>query len=199
MMLIEQTSVPTAVLPVAMFRDHLRLGTGFADDPVQDGILEQVLRASISAIEARTGKILISRDFLWSLTGWREVAYQALPVAPVQSIIGVKTFDRVGAETAVDPAKYALQKDTHRPRLVATGACLPAIPVGGLAEVSFVAGFGSDWNEMPADISQAVLLLANHYYEHRHEAEQNGGVMPFGVTSLIAPYRTVRILGGGSR
>ena len=29
-----------AALPVADFKDHLRLGTGFADDAVQDGVLE---------------------------------------------------------------------------------------------------------------------------------------------------------------
>ena len=31
MMLIEQTSVPLSALPVAEFKDHLRLGTGFSD------------------------------------------------------------------------------------------------------------------------------------------------------------------------
>ena len=50
MMLVEQTTVPTAALPVAEFKDHLRLGTGFADDGVQDDVLETYLRAAIATI-----------------------------------------------------------------------------------------------------------------------------------------------------
>lgn len=71
MLLVEDTTIPTAVLPVADFRDHLRLGTGFADDGLQDAVLERHLRAAMAAIEARTGKILIARDFTWTLTAGR--------------------------------------------------------------------------------------------------------------------------------
>jgi len=198
MMLIEQTTVPAAALPVLPFKDHLRLGTGFADDGLQDSVLEQLLRASMAAIEARTGKVLISRDFLWSLTGWREPGQQALPVAPVTAITAVSTFDRLGDETLIDASRYVLQRDYHRPRLVSTGACLPDIPPAGLAEVSFQAGFGAAWGDVPADLLQAVFLLGAHYYENRNETAPAGSAMPFGVNALIARYRTVRILGGGA-
>ena len=39
MMLVEETSVPADVLPVAGFKAHLRLGSGFSDDAVQDAVL----------------------------------------------------------------------------------------------------------------------------------------------------------------
>jgi uncharacterized phiE125 gp8 family phage protein len=42
-------------------------------------------------------------------------------------------------------------------------------------------------------------MLAAHYYEYRHEMGLSGGCMPFGVSSLIERYRTVRLLGGGAR
>ncbi len=32
MMLIEETAVPEVALPIAQFKSHLRLGTGFSDD-----------------------------------------------------------------------------------------------------------------------------------------------------------------------
>ena len=82
MMLVEQSTIPVSALPVAEFKDHLRLGTGFADDGIQDTMLEGQLRAALAAIEARTGKILIQRDFLWTVNAWRDFAKQALPVAP---------------------------------------------------------------------------------------------------------------------
>jgi len=59
-MLTEDTIVPTEALPIAAFREHLRMGTGFAEDTLQDGLLERHLRAALAAIEARTGKILFT-------------------------------------------------------------------------------------------------------------------------------------------
>ncbi len=95
MMLVEQTTVPTEALPVAQFKDHLRLGTGFADDGVQDNVLESYLRAAMAAIEARTGKILITRSFTWTLTAWRDLSTQALPVGPVSAITQLTITDRL--------------------------------------------------------------------------------------------------------
>lgn len=63
MMLIELTPVPGAALPVQALKDHLRLGTGFADGTMQDGLVESCLRAAMAAIEGRIGKTLISRSF----------------------------------------------------------------------------------------------------------------------------------------
>ncbi|MCK0139028.1 hypothetical protein [Aliiroseovarius sp. F47248L] len=200
MMLVEQTTVPGAVLPVAQFKDHLRLGTGFADDGVQDAVLESYLRAAIAAIEARTGKILLSRSFTWTLTAWRDLATQALPVAPVSQITSLKIIDRLGGEEVINTARYVLEPDMHRPRLVSTGLCLPAIPVGGQVVIAFEAGFGASWADMPADLAQAVMLLAASYYENRSDM---GGTAigqsqwPSAVAALIQRYRTVRLFGGG--
>lgn len=72
MMLTEETPVPLAALPVEEFKDHLRLGSGFADDGLQDGLIESYLRAAMAVIEGRIGKMLYRRRFQWVLEGWRE-------------------------------------------------------------------------------------------------------------------------------
>ncbi len=198
MMLIEETAVPQAALPLAEFKTHLRLGTGFSDDGIQDAVLESFLRAAVATIEARTSKILIERSFSWTLSIWRDVSGQALPIAPVSAITSVILRDRADDEEMIDPSHYRLEMDTHRPVLRSAGAILPAIPPGGTAEVGFVAGLSADWAGLPADLGQAVLLLAAHYYEHRNETALGSGCMPFGVTSLIERYRNVRIFGGGA-
>ena len=196
MMLVEQTTVPTAALPVAEFKDHLRLGTGFADDGVQDDVLEAYLRAAIATIEARTSKALVSRGFSWTLTAWRDLAAQALPLAPVSAITSLSIVDRLGAEEVIDSAAYVLEPDMHRPRLVTTGYTLPVIPVAGSAVIVFDAGFGAAWSDVPADLGHAVKMLAALYYENRgtHAGEVE---MPAGVASLIARFRPVRLFGGG--
>ena len=89
-MLIEQTVVPPGVLPVQAMKDHLRLGTGFADDSMQDGLIVAHLRAAIATIEGRTGKALLARRFLLRLDRWREDrGAQALPMAPVSALVSL--------------------------------------------------------------------------------------------------------------
>lgn len=198
MMLIEQTTVPGAALPVQAMKDHLRLGTGFADDGMQDGLIESYLRAAMAAIEGRIGKALISRRYLLTLEDWRHGAEQALPVAPVSSIVSVTLVDAAAVATVVDPARYRLVTDMHRPKLAAAGAMLPLVPTDGRVEVAFDAGFGAAWVAVPGDLAQAVMLLAAEYYERRHDAGVREGGLPFGVVSLIERWRTVRVLGGGA-
>ena len=198
MMLTELTAVPAAALPVQPFKDHLRLGTGFADDGAQDGLAAAYLRAAMAAIEARTGKVLVARRFGWTLTHWRDAGEQALPLAPVRAIEALVMADRLGGETVVDPARYRLIPDMHRPRIAGAGRLLPSIPTGGTATVTIEAGFGPAWADVPADLAQAVFLLAAQYHEDRHDRGPGDAGMPFGVSALIERWRTVRVLGGGA-
>ncbi|MEO0390415.1 MAG: head-tail connector protein [Pseudomonadota bacterium] len=199
MMLIEETPVPNAALPLDAFKAHLRLGTGFGTEALQDEVLEGYLRAAIAAVEARTGKVLISRDYSWSEVAWRDAAGAPFPVAPVQSITQVDLVARDGTRTELPASIYWLERDGIRPRLRPVGAQLPAIPPQGTAVVQFVAGYGAAWTDLPADLRQAVLLLAAHYYEYRDETSLGDGCMPFGVSSLIERYKVVRIGAGGAR
>lgn len=194
-MLIEQTAVPAAALPVQALRDHLRLGTGFGTEGLQDGVLEGHLRAALAAVEARIGKALLARQFRLELAGWRDAGAQALPVAPVRAVTAVRLRDAAGETTVVAPARYRLQADRHRPRLLAVGLMLPEVPVDGLAEVVFEAGFGAGWAEVPPDLAQAVLLLAAKFYEQRHDG--GGLALPGAVQALLERWRNVRLLGGG--
>ncbi|MCC1493422.1 head-tail connector protein [Cognatishimia sp. F0-27] len=193
MILVEETQVPDVVLPVVQLRTHLRLGTGFAEDDVQDAVLSSFLRAALAAIEARTSKSLIRRAFLLTLTQWRDASGMVLPIAPVTGITGITLIDKFGAAQNVDPSGFALRVDAQSPRLVPTGSFLPPVPELGSAEVRFEAGYAQDFQELPSDLAQAVLMLAAHYYEYRDETALSQGCMPFGVTSLIARYRPVRL------
>lgn len=192
-MLVEETQVPEAALPVEALKRHLRLGSGFAEDDLQDGVLASFLRAAIAAIEGRTDKALIAREFKLSLSKWRNAEAQKLPIAPIQTVEDVSLIDRFGGTVDVDASVYRLKKDPFEPVLYSVGTVLPNIPHKGTVEVRFVAGFGPSFDQIPGDLFQAVLLLAAHYYEYRDETALSQGCMPFGVTSLIARYRSVRL------
>jgi uncharacterized phiE125 gp8 family phage protein len=197
-MLNEDTAIPVAALPIGAMRDHLRLGTGFAEEGLQDGLIEAYLRAAIAVIEGRTGKALLQRVFRWVLDDWRDPAAQALPVAPVRSIASVTLRDGAGGSTVLDAGIYLVIADLHRPRLAPTGQLLPSVPGGGQVEVVFTAGFGTAWSDVPADLRQAVLMLAADLYERRDEMGLREQGLPFAILSLIERWRTVRVLGGGT-
>jgi uncharacterized phiE125 gp8 family phage protein len=193
MMLIETTTIQDAALPVEAFKAHLRLGTGFGEDTVQDGVLKGFLRAALAAIEARTGKALLERSFSWTVNRWRKPERETLPLAPVSSLSELVLIDADGGETVQPIESYRLQQDGQSPVVRPVGACLPVIDQAGAARISFVAGMAATWAELPADLAQAVLLLAAHYYEYRNETALGDGCMPFGVTSLIQRYRPMRL------
>ncbi|KPQ06769.1 MAG: Phage QLRG family, putative DNA packaging [Rhodobacteraceae bacterium HLUCCA12] len=191
--LTEITAVPEAVLPVAAFRGHLRLGTGFADDASNDAALAQYLRAAIAVVEGRTGKALLARGFRLVLPCWRWPDAQVLPIAPVAAVDAITVRDATGTASEIAAARWRLERDRHRPRIVATGALLPAVPAGGQVEVAFTAGFGPDWSDVPDDLAQAVFLLAAQYHEGRTGA---GDEVPVSVAALTAGWQPMRLSAG---
>ena len=197
-MLTEQTTVSGAALPLQALKDHLRLGSGFADDGMQDALIESHLRAAMAAIEARIGKVLLARRFLLTLQDWRAAGEQPIPVAPVSALVMVTLRDALGVPTVVAPARYRLVADTHRPKLAAVRMLLPSVPSDGQIEIVFDAGFGAVWGAVPPDLAQAVLLLAAEFYERRLEISGRSFGLPVTVQGLIEKWRTVRVLGGGA-
>jgi hypothetical protein len=49
----------------------------------------------------------------------------------------------------------------------------------------------SDFDPVPADVKQAILQLAAHFYANREAAiiGSSGNELPFGVADLLRPYR----------
>jgi uncharacterized phiE125 gp8 family phage protein len=198
MMLDEETVVPDTALPVEAFKLHLRQGTGFSDDGLQDEVLHAFLRAAMSAVEGRTGKALIEREFVWQIEAWRATDRVGLPLAPVSALTQFVIEDAQGAQTAIPMDVWRLVPDMQRPLVIALGGALPAIPTGGCARLSFLGGFGPEWSDLPPDLAQAVMMLAAHYYEYRQDMALGAGCMPFGVTALVERYRPIRLFGAGA-
>lgn len=199
MMLVEETAPTQEALPVADLRVQLRLGTGFdlPEDAAEDAALAGFLRAAIATVEARTGKVLLRRQFRMRIKNWRDAGAQPLPLAPVVSVDEVKIEDGRGGVTVVPPSAWRLVADPERPLLVPVGARLSHVPYGGFVTLRFTAGFGEDWAAVPPDLAQAVLMLAARYYEDRGDVTQHA--MPFSVSALLERWRSVRLLGGRGR
>ena len=194
MILVEQTQVPDTDLPVSEFRDHLQLGSGFADDGFQDAVLIPQLRAALSAIEGKTGKALLEREFKLVVTAWRDLGRQVLPMAPVSDVTAFRITDINDQAELIAPSVYHLRPDTHVPVMQSLSLSLPTIPIGGTAEIEFVAGFG-DWSAVPDDLKQAVFQLATHFYESRSAVGARAAPMPLSVASICRRHTPVRLVG----
>lgn len=198
MILIEEFQTHPSDLPIEHFKAHLHLGSGFAEDAVQDQVLEGYLRAAISAIEGRTGQALYLRDFQWSVSEWQSPDSQPLPLAPVRAIHEVNIVAPDGTATAYDVGEFQIVSDSQTPVMRHVSGSLPAIPEGSNVVVRMYAGSAEEWRDVPPDLAQAVLLMAAHYYEYRSDLSLSRGCTPFGVTALIERYRTIRISMRGS-
>ncbi|WP_037255018.1 head-tail connector protein [Roseobacter sp. SK209-2-6] len=192
MILKEVTPVSDMALPLAAFKDHLRLGTGFSGSAFQDDLLGGFLRAAFAAIERRTSKALLQRAFLLRVEKWPGHGGLQLPIAPVSTLTHIEKTTSAGAQS-LDVASFLLSQDTHAPILRPLTESLTRLGRGEALELEFTAGFAASWAELPPDLAQAVLLLAAHYYEYRSDTALHGGCMPFGVTSLIERYRPIRL------
>ncbi len=197
MNLIETTTLNSADFPIVAFRDYLRLGSGFTDDGAQDAVLETCLRAAMGAIEARTTKILLSREFQWVTYSYRlEDSAAVLPVSPVSWLKFFSIVKRDGALTSIPRTDFVVQSDRQRERILPINGTMPEIPDGGFAKVTFYAGYGP-WADVLPALQQAMLMLAASYYENRDAMLNGGGQMPLAVATLLAPYQRIR-LGAGA-
>ncbi len=189
-MLTEITSVDEAVLPVAPLREHLRLGTGFSDDSLQDGLLIASLRAALALVEARTGKAVLSRPFRVTLQGWRDLYSQRLPICPIVSVDQVRIYDVNDDVEVLVNTVYRLVQSKHRASIEALGA-FPTVPQHGRIEIDVVAGYGAAWNAVPAGLRQAVIMVAAGLYEGRSAV--GGDILTPTVNALLAEFRVGRL------
>lgn len=178
----------TSPVPIDEFQAHLRLGYGFADDGAETGLLQRYLLAAQAVVEQQTGQALVARRYLAQVDRWGRRGDFVLPVGPVAAIDALRF--RRGAEIA-EQSVAALELSPGVSGQVLRGpggAPLPGLPQGWIAELEFTAGHGADWDSVPRDLAQAVLLLAAEYYGGRSEA-----MMPVGVSALLQAHRPVRL------
>lgn len=168
--------IPPAAIAAAAgeARAFLRIeGTGEA------ALLERLADTAIRVAEAFTGTLLIARaveEIVPADTGWR-----VLGTMPVRSITG-----------ATVPGGAALAVGAYAVDITGDGVgWVRTIDAGGATRVAFahVAGVAETWEALPAPLSQGVVALIAHLFDHR------GGDArpPAAVAALWRPYRRLAL------
>lgn len=62
-------------------------------------------------------------------------------------------------------------------------------------EIDYVAGYGPDAADVPADLRQALLVLVGYWFANRDAVivAGSGAAAPLGFDRLVANYRRVRL------
>lgn len=169
-------------LTLAEARAHLRL-----DGDEEDAVVSACIVAARQACESYTGLSLISQSWQLYLDRWPRGAV-LLPRPPVQEVLEVAVMDAEGGRETLDPERYVVDRAAGRPaRLVRRGGLSwprPGRPIGGI-EITYRAGYGDSWNDVPAALRQGMLLAVAHFFERR---EGEAGLPP-AIATLWQPYR----------
>jgi len=195
------------------FKDTLRL-----DGAEEDASLGAYISTARALVEEYSNLVLIDRTlnlFLdkWSLDSggstepwWNGVSDGAisifadcpsiakLPVRPVSQITSINMVAADGTETLWDAENYHLRPGLNSAIALRSGRRwpVPGKPVDGI-KITLTAGFGAGWNDVPASVRQALLMLASYLYANRGDQGPGDAVKASGAMTLLRPYRERRL------
>jgi uncharacterized phiE125 gp8 family phage protein len=163
------------------------------DDTAEDGLITTLIGAARLHIEGVTGRALLAQSWRMVRDDWPENRQVRLPVGPLLSVIAITAYDGEGMGHAVPLAQFLREPEALV--LPASIAGMPTLRERQGIEIDYRAGFGTDPNDVPRDIKQALLVLLGYWFEHRDAVivAGSGAVVPSGFDRLVAGYKRVRL------
>lgn len=166
------TGPTTEPVTLAEAKAHLR-----ADGSDDEAYITTLITAARQAAENYTRRAFITQA--WQYSCDRLSSTVRLPRQPIQNVSSV-TIDG----TTLSADSYDVDIASGRIKPLARYA---ADDIGGIV-ITYTAGYGDLASDVPAQISQAILLTIGHLYENRESQE-----MPGTVKLLLGPYRMVLV------
>jgi uncharacterized phiE125 gp8 family phage protein len=177
-------------VPLADMKAYLRLS---GDD--EDALLSRLIAAARLAVESASGCELIAQTWRLSLDRWPRSGVVRLPLKPVLGCLAVRVFADATTSETLDPADYQLDARSSPARLALSRAPpQPGRAASGI-EIDIEAGFGAAAADVPANLRQAVALIAARWFERRGDDPAAGEPpLPPEAVALIAPFRAPRLI-----
>lgn len=177
---------------LAEARAHLRI-----DTTDEDAYIASLITTSRLHIETALDVALVRQQWSLFLDAWPAARPLTLPLRPVIALDAVRTFSSQGEPTTYEPDAFELDAVSSPARLYRKPQTRLAGPfrTANAIEIAFTAGYGSAAADVPAPMRQALLLLIAHWYEHREIVADHATAtrVPDTISSLLAPYRSVRL------
>src|SRR6218665_2963759 len=123
------------------------------DDAAEDGLIATLIGAARLHGEGVTGRALLAQSWRVVLDAWPPDRQVKLPVTPFMAVTDITAYDDAGTAHAVPLAQFLSAPD--RLLLPATVAGMPALRERQGIEIDYVAGFGAEPEDVPADLRQS--------------------------------------------
>ena len=163
------------------------------DDAAEDGLITTLIGAARLHVEGVTGRALLAQSWRVVLDDWPGDRQVKLPVTPFMPVTKITAYDVAGAGHDIPLAQFLREPD--RLLLPVTVSGMPVLRERQGIEVDYVAGFGTEPDDVPADILQALLALVGYWHEHRDAVivAGSGAIVPSGFDRMVAGYKRVRL------
>lgn len=164
---------------------HLRI-----DGTEEDSLLSACITAARRSCEGYLRRALITQRWQYYLDAWPGAVVR-LPRPPLLAVTAIRIHDAAGMAVTMDPSDYEVDPASTPGRIAARGGGWPqpGRRMGGI-EITFDAGYGPSWNDVPQDIRQGLLMTVAVLYEGRGSAD---GDLPRPVAALWSPYRLLAL------
>ena len=165
------------------------------DDTAEDALMTTLVTAARLHVEGTTARALIAQTWRLVLDCWPANRVVKLPVAPLLSLSAVTAYDDAATPHELGLEQFEIDAATPRLLLPVDVEGMPALRERQGLEIDYVAGFGADAGDVPADLKQAILVLVAHWFEHRDTVVLSGpgNGEPAGFERLVAGYRRARL------
>lgn len=175
---ITDTTIKPVLLDEA--KDYLRIS-----GDQEDAAIAGFIAAAADVVFRQCSIVLVNRDLTASIREGdaKQISLPFRPVSMVQTVVEIRPD---GTRNSLNSADYRLQSGLF-PRLHLLRTSQHPL------EVTMTAGFGADWNAVPADIQQAVLMIVAHFYANRGDTSSGRALGDSGAAALLAPYREPRL------
>ena len=184
------TSVATEPVALDEAKTFLRFSSGvFADDDVEDALIQSLIVAAREYCESVTSRALAPQTVDALYDGFPRERQIEIPRPPLTSVEWVKYKDCAGTETTMtENTDYIVDKERDVGRIVLPyGLSWPSFtpyPVNPV-KIRFTAGYAA----APKPIKQAMLLLIGHWHLNREATGDASGQIAFSVNALLAQYK----------
>ncbi|GGB50966.1 hypothetical protein GCM10011316_23790 [Roseibium aquae] len=156
----------------------------------EDGLVTGLIASARQYVERTTRRALITQGWRLYLDNWPPGRVVRLPLAPVRSIGQILVFGEDGTGHVLPGDAYTLDRSSDPARLRVRPGAGPSTGALMGVEIDFTAGYGDGASDVPADLRQAIRLLAAHWFEHREAGTETvQGSLPFGLDRLLASAR----------
>lgn len=162
------------------------------DNTVEDGLIAILIQASREMVEQFTNRSLITQT--------REIRMDYFPSyeitllnGPVQSVASISYYDDNNDLIVFPAGSYWTDTHSDIARVVVKDSWPSTYDRPNAVIITYVCGYGSAAEDVPAPLRKAILFILGHLYENRQNVIVSGSPtaameIPFGAQLLMNTY-----------